>query len=74
MNLDELNSSSRDFYERSLMKMNISLVLAAFAFVCLGFCTIAATRSKVNQQMNTGSSHYGTSSQLLRSHNFSSVD
>jgi hypothetical protein len=47
MNIDELNSSSRDFYERSLMKMNISLVFAAFAFMFLGFTAAAATRSAV---------------------------
>lgn len=48
-NLDELNQSSREFYERSLIKMNLSLVFAAFAFMFLGFCCMAATRSAIMQ-------------------------
>jgi hypothetical protein len=52
MNIDELNSGSRDFYERSLMKMNISLVFAAFAFMFLGFTAAAATRSAVHNIQN----------------------
>jgi hypothetical protein len=47
VNVDELNFSSRDFYERSLMKLNLSLVFAAFAFMFLGFAAAAATRSAV---------------------------
>jgi len=43
-NLDELNNNSRAFYERALMKMNLSLVFAAFAFMFLGFCSQTATR------------------------------
>lgn len=46
-NLDELNQSSREYYERALMKMNLSLVFAAFAFMFLGFCCMAGTRSAV---------------------------
>jgi hypothetical protein len=48
--LDELNPTSRAFYERSLMKMNLSLVFAAFAFMFLGFCAMTATKSAVNNQ------------------------
>lgn len=44
-NLDELNPTSRAFYERSLLKMNLSLVFAAFAFMFLGFSAASGTKS-----------------------------
>jgi hypothetical protein len=58
-NLDELNQSSREFYERSLIKMNLSLVFAAFAFFFLGFCCMAATRSAIMQYDSVNALHPG---------------
>ncbi len=40
-NLDELSPASRDYYERALMKMSLSLVFAAFAFFFLGLAAKA---------------------------------
>jgi hypothetical protein len=40
-NLDELSGPSREFYERALMKMSLSLVFAAIGFVFLGFASQA---------------------------------
>jgi len=44
-NLDELNGQSRGYYERSLMKMNLSLVFAAFAFFFLALTCVAGTNA-----------------------------
>jgi hypothetical protein len=40
-NLDELSTASREYYERALMKMSLSLVFAALAFMFLGFAAQA---------------------------------
>ena len=43
--LDDLTHESRDFYERTLMKMSLSLVFASLAFFFMGLAAQSGGKS-----------------------------
>jgi hypothetical protein len=51
MKPDELSPPSRDFYENSLFKLTLSLMLAAFAMMFLGFTAAAGGLSSANARL-----------------------
>jgi len=55
-NLDELNDVSREFYERALFKMSLSLVFAAAGLFFLGLSCAAGGQSAAYN--NFGSANY----------------
>lgn len=57
-NLDELSFESRQYYERAHMKLSLSLVFAAFAFMFLGFA--CQTGAKSNYASNALESNFVT--------------
>jgi len=45
MKVDELTKASRDFYERSLLKLTYSLMFGALGMMLLGFCASTGAKS-----------------------------
>ncbi len=78
MKVDELTPTARDFYERSLLKLTVSLMLAAFGMMFLGFSSIsgglsAAYGYNLKSKSGQSSSSDSESSQnaLISSNGFS---
>mmetsp|Transcript_9937 Transcript_9937/g.14976 ORF Transcript_9937/g.14976 Transcript_9937/m.14976 type:complete len:119 (+) Transcript_9937:101-457(+) len=51
MSADSLTIKSRDFYERSKVKLVLSIVCGALGLMSLGFCTTAGGQSSFNDTM-----------------------
>lgn len=54
MSADSLSLTSRDFYERSKMKLAFSVTLGGGALLCMGMCSSAGGESASNGDLQTG--------------------
>lgn len=52
MSADTLTITSRNFFERTKVKLALSIVTAAFGLFLLGFCSAAGGLSASNDQLN----------------------
>lgn len=64
--LDHISAASREFYEKTKLKLGIAFVVSAFSLMFLGFCSISGGISRSTQySQNIYQSDGGSNSDQL---------